>query len=153
MNEHMDENQVSTQPDTTPATKTVHDDWADTVWYVAIGIPGSVDWNLMGTHESRCDAADQAAHEIQEYWDVLGAKPYKIPAIPTDPDITDSPDFNPDLYDPEKQGFWDDDNLWDTLDPQQMLVYVANGGNLVGYVEMAAAHRGSELYDAVTKGE
>lgn len=154
MNDNTAEQPVFTQPVTTYAKTTVTSaDWPDTVWYVAIGIPGSIDWNLMGTYETRAEAAESAADEIHDYWEVLGAKPKFIPPVPDDPEITDSPDFNPDLFDPAKAAFCDDETAWEQADPMQMLVYVANGGNVVGYVEMCAADRGTELYDAVTGGE
>lgn len=154
MNNNTADLRGSTPPHTMHAkTPVISADWPDTVWYVAIGIPGCIDWNLMGTYETRSEAAQAAAQEISEYWEILGAKPKFIPPIPDDVEITDSPDFNPDLYDPEKAAFWDDDDMWGQADPMQMLVYVANGGNVVGYVEMCSADRGTELYDQVTGGD
>lgn len=100
----------------------------------------------MALCETRREAAEAAAREITGYAEI-GMTPFNLPtAEPGAP--------NPNTYDPEHPDFWDDDDLWSTLDPLQMLIYVAlDTGTVAGYVEMCAVEVGSELYDNIVKGD
>ena len=139
---------TSTPPDTTDATTqpVTSPQPGDQHWYVAIGIPGSIDFNIMALCDNRADAAEAAAREIKTYAEI-GMTPFNLPTA--EPDAP-----NPNQYDPEHPDFWNDDDLWNTLDPLQMLIYVAlDSGTVAGYVELSAVEVGSELYDNSVKGD